>query len=269
MNKKVVLVAPSPYSLYSTSMCVLLERKNIDVAGIIIKKFTLKRFFSEYQRDGKRLFLKIWKKLILKESAYKENTQYNIIKYRNDNNITLSSLKTLSKKRIIECDDLNSKDVEEFLREIKPDAVIFTGGGLIRENIIKLSGSGILNCHMGILPEYKGMDVIEWPVINKDFNNIGITVHLIYQGVDTGPILGIKKIDINESRTFKQLRQKFEPIMCDFLCDMTCEFLNEKISPKIQDKEIGKQYFIMQHQLIKKAQKILELNYIQHAKKTG
>jgi methionyl-tRNA formyltransferase len=267
MNKKVVLIAPSPYSLYSTSMLVLLERQGVEVAGIIIKKFTIGRFFSEYKRDGKRLFLKIWKKLVLKDKAYNASPGYNIIQYRSDNNIKLSSLKILKEKKIIECTDLNSTEVEVFLKEIKPDAIIFTGGGLIRKNIMELSGKGILNCHMGILPEYKGMDVVEWPVINKDFNNIGVTVHLIYKGVDTGPILGIRKIDVNNSRDFKQLRREFEPIMCDFLCDIACKYLNDEVFPQEQDKEIGKQYFIMQDKLTKKAERILEHNYVCHSKK--
>ena len=30
------------------------------------------------------------------------------------------------------------------------DLVVFTGGGLIRENIIRYSGNGIINCHMGV-----------------------------------------------------------------------------------------------------------------------
>ena len=266
MSKKVVLIAPSPYSLYSTSMVVLLERKGVEVAGIIIKKFTLGRFLSEYKRDGNRLFQKIWKKLVLKDKAYAETSGYNIVQYRKDKDIKLTSLKELKDKKIIECTDLNSVEIEQFLKEINPDAVIFTGGGMIRKTIIELSGNGILNCHMAILPEYKGMDVVEWPVLNNEFDKVGVTVHLIHEGVDTGPILGMQRIDINNMPNFKQLRREFEPIMCDVLSDTAYKYLNGEIAPKEQDKTVGKQYFVMHDRLIGKAQKILNRNYAEHTK---
>ena len=46
---------------------------------------------------------------------------------------------------------------------------------------------------MGLLPKYRGMDVVEWPIIDKSFN-LGLTTHLIYKGVDTGDIIEQKHI---------------------------------------------------------------------------
>ena len=43
--------------------------------------------------------------------------------------------------------------------------VIFTGGGILGQPLLETARVGILNCHAGILPKYRGMDVIEWPVL--------------------------------------------------------------------------------------------------------
>ena len=77
------------------------------------------------------------------------------------------------------------------MKELKPDLVVFTGGRLIRDNILKNSGAGVVNCHMGILPMYRGVDVVEWPILNEDWNNIGLTIHFMVKGIDTGDILKI------------------------------------------------------------------------------
>ena len=45
----------------------------------------------------------------------------------------------------------------------------------------------------GGLPLYRGMDVVEWPILMNDFDNIGVTTHFMENGVDTGDILKVKK----------------------------------------------------------------------------
>jgi len=258
-RKKVIIIAPSPYSLYSTSVYCLLERSNIQVAGIIIKKFTVSRFLSEYKRDGKRLVSKIWKKLVLRERAYNEDI-YNIIDFRREHNITLKSLLDIQSGNceIKRVEDINGDDVISFIDAIKPDLVVFTGGGLISQKIIERAGQGVLNCHMGILPEFKGMDVVEWPILVGQPNEVGCTVHLMDKGVDTGDILAVRRLDISGARSFRELRQRFEPLMCSFIADIACQYLEGSISPVKQDAGEGRQYFILEPRLYKKAESLLQ-----------
>ena len=66
---------------------------------------------------------------------------------------------------------------------------------------------GVLNCHMGILPKYRGMDVVEWPFLENDRLNVGITCHLMDKGIDTGDILEIVKVDPKRFTSFIDLRE--------------------------------------------------------------
>jgi methionyl-tRNA formyltransferase len=47
---------------------------------------------------------------------------------------------------------------------------------------------GCLNVHAGMLPEYRGRNVVNWALINGA-TEIGITVHFIDDGIDTGDIV--------------------------------------------------------------------------------
>src|SRR5438128_5212353 len=65
-------------------------------------------------------------------------------------------------------------------------------------------GLGTLNAHMGILPHYRGMNVTEWARFNGD--PVGCTVHLIDPGIDTGDILCVRAVNVNDGVNIPQLR---------------------------------------------------------------
>ncbi|WP_298515392.1 formyltransferase family protein [uncultured Kordia sp.] len=252
MQKKVALISPNPASLYSTSVSELLMRNDVKIEVVFVKKFTLSRFKDEFSRDGVRLLKKIWKKLVLKNKAYDAFANIEtIVDYRKKQNITLKNIKELEAKGVEVCfvDDLNSKLVENKLKEKQVDVTVFTGGGLIRKNILDNAGAGVLNCHMGKLPEYRGMDVVEWPVFKKDLDNIGFTVHFMDKGVDTGDILKVFDVKLIENETIKSLRARFEPIMTQSFVETIIGFLKGEIERKPQAEEDGRQYYIIDKHL--------------------
>lgn len=257
MGSKVIVISPNPKSFYTTSVCELLLKEGIEIQAVIVKKFSFARFKDEFSRDGFRLVKKIWKKLILKTKAYQNIEEHdNIINFREINNISLKDVKELisTGTKIHYVDDINSKYVEDLFREYNTDLVVFTGGGMIRENILNNSGAGIINCHMGILPMYRGMDVVEWPLLHNDFNNIGVTLHFMANGVDTGDILKITKIQLKSTDTIKSLRTRFEPVMVKEMVEVVSIYLNGKVTPQKQKIEDGKQFFVMHNDLINLAE---------------
>ena len=255
MFKKVIVISPNPASFYTTSVCDLLIREGIQIQAVFVKKFSFKRFKDEFSRDGAKLLKKIWKKLVLRNRAYQDEEKDNILNFRNMHNISLSNVSELEKQGVdvFYVNNLNSQFVESKLQSYNTDLVVFTGGGLIRENILKSSGAGIMNCHMGVLPMYRGMDVIEWPILNEDFDNIGVTLHFMANGVDTGDILKIRKIPLKETDTIKNIRTRFEPVMVAEMVAVVLDFLNHKIKPVKQEITDGRQFFVISKPLLEKS----------------
>src|SRR5579863_4964477 len=85
------------------------------------------------------------------------------------------------------CSDQNAPDSIALLREWVPDLVIFTGGSILRKPVLELPRLGVLNVHLGLLPEVRGMSTPEWSLLNHV--PVGITIHYMDAGIDTGPIL--------------------------------------------------------------------------------
>lgn len=259
-KNNVILFSPNKYSLYTITVCELLKRSGVEIAGVVcVRLLNPSRFFSEFRRDGSRLLKKIWNKFFLKKRAYGKYGVENIRNFMENNNIFFKSIEEfchINKVQILYCKTLNDFRVEKFIKEKKPRLVLFTGGGLIRKNILELAGDGVLNCHMGILPEYRGMDVVEWPLLLKDYNRIGFSIHFMDEGVDTGDILKTEKVEILKGDNILSLRTRFESRMCQTFVETCLEYMEGKIKPKEQNVDDGKQYFKI-HQ---KLQKVAELN---------
>ncbi len=85
------------------------------------------------------------------------------------------------------CRDQNAPDSIARLREWSPDLIIFTGGNILRKKLLKVPRLGVLNVHLGLLPEVRGMSTPEWSLLNRI--PVGVTIHYVDAGIDTGPIL--------------------------------------------------------------------------------
>ena len=265
--KKIILFSPSRYSLYSSTIAEMLIQRGILISAIYVRKLLdPQRFFSEFQRDGSRLLKKIWKKLVLRKAAYRPRSFETILDLRNELNIQAQDLDHFRSHFSVPvhyCQTLNDPIVVAGLKELRPELVIFTGGGLIRDEILENAGAGVLNCHMGILPRYRGMDVVEWPILERQIDQIGMTVHFMDKGLDTGDILRSRRVHIQPGETLQELRDRMEPIMCQTLVDTCMDYLDGKIVRTPQGKLDGKQYFKIHPRLMKIAADRLSLSTLQ------
>jgi folate-dependent phosphoribosylglycinamide formyltransferase PurN len=84
-------------------------------------------------------------------------------------------------------DDQNAPDSIAQLKEWSPDLIIFTGGNILRRQLLDVPRLGVLNVHLGMLPEVRGMSTPEWSLLNHV--PVGVTIQYVDAGIDTGPIL--------------------------------------------------------------------------------
>lgn len=83
--------------------------------------------------------------------------------------------------------NLNSRYCYKKLMSLAPDIVALGGARILKPHIINSAKIGVINCHPGLLPQYRGMDPVGWAIYNGD--PIGITCHFVDKGIDTGAIL--------------------------------------------------------------------------------
>ena len=84
---------------------------------------------------------------------------------------------------------INSKVVEDSLKESKVDGIAVFGPGILKENIFSICPGNVINAHQGFSPYYRGSATNFWPFVNGQLKYIGLTMHYIDKGIDTGGII--------------------------------------------------------------------------------
>lgn len=253
-NFSVVVFSPNQYSLYSLGIVELLKRNNITINKVYVKNiFSINRFKNELKFGGKKFLKKIWRKLILRKSENKGKNKNNIENYLKENNIKKENIKKWCSKNNIfyqVVDNFNDENVVKEIKEINPTIIVFTGGGILKKQVLMASKIGVLNCHMGILPNYRGMDIIQWAILEKRLDLIGLSCHIMTEKIDEGPIVSNLNIDISKLENIGEKRNLIEANMPKFLLD---NILKLKVEAKayIQKREEGIVYFKM-HPLLEK-----------------
>jgi len=253
---KLVLFAPTDRSLYSRLLAELIVCEEGFVLGGIVARRMLswKRIRGELRRDGPRLLRKVARKLVLGEEHTETAQPDSLAALAFLEGLRAPTLSRLARQHgvpYMKTIDHNQPVVEEALRAMAPDIIVFTGGGLIRKNILAVPTLGILNCHAGLLPQYRGMDVVEWPVLEAEdaVPQIGLTCHYMDKGVDTGPILTLRRMQVFPGDDFKTLRRRIEPEMVRLMMATLRGIEAGDVTPLEQADEDGRQYFVMHPRL--------------------
>jgi folate-dependent phosphoribosylglycinamide formyltransferase PurN len=87
----------------------------------------------------------------------------------------------------------NTRETLRVLRDLSPDVIVIGQTGILRPKLLEIPRFGTLNAHPGVLPNYRGIDSFQWAVLNGESENVGVTVHWVDAGVDTGPILRVER----------------------------------------------------------------------------
>ncbi len=97
---------------------------------------------------------------------------------------------------------LNSPEVARLVEKASPDAAVVFGCEIIRSPLLELLPQNrTFNLHQGLSPYYRGSGTNFWPFVEGRLEFIGVTLHLIDAGIDTGDIVAHERPDIEPGDT--------------------------------------------------------------------
>ncbi|MCH8190870.1 MAG: hypothetical protein IIC80_05890 [Chloroflexi bacterium] len=92
-------------------------------------------------------------------------------------------------RRRIPAGGINDPSEAKLMELLKPDVVLVFGTGILREPVLKPFEGRIINLHLGLSPYYRGSGTNFWPLVNREPEFVGATIHALDAGIDTGPII--------------------------------------------------------------------------------
>ncbi|MFH0733174.1 MAG: formyltransferase family protein [bacterium] len=93
---------------------------------------------------------------------------------------------------------INSISSLELLKSYSPNLLIsIAGNQIFKKDLIELAPLGCLNLHTALLPKYRGLMPSFWVLKNEE-KYTGVSVFFVDEGIDSGPILVQKEIEIGK-----------------------------------------------------------------------
>lgn len=166
----------------------------------------------------------------------------------NDNEIKISficvrfdtkdnTLKDYAEKYNIEYlkhENINSDEFLSIIEKYNCDLFVsMSFNQIFKTRIINLPKYKTINCHAGMLPFYRGRNILNWALIN-DEKEFGITVHYVDEGIDTGDIILQKSYQISDKDNYNTLLERAYIDCANILYDAVVMFKKGIVKAKKQ-----------------------------------
>lgn len=147
-----------------------------------------------------------------------------------------------------EVPNANAAECERLLRSLVPDVVVLGGSRILKPYILRVPRIGVLNPHPGLLPAYRGVDVIRWALYNGD--PLGVTVHFVDPGIDTGDIVAQQPFSVQPGDTPSSLKRKADLILGQLMAELVSQLAESgRLERRPQERGAGRLYSLMPQDL--------------------
>ncbi|MBQ7775994.1 MAG: methionyl-tRNA formyltransferase [Lachnospiraceae bacterium] len=134
---------------------------------------------------------------------------------------------------------IKTQESIEELRKYEADVyVVAAFGQILSQEILDMPEYGCLNIHASLLPKYRGASPIQQVIIDGE-QETGITIQQMNAGIDTGDILYMKSIPIDDNDTYETLHDKLTVLGGEAIVEMLPLLESGALVPEPQQDELS------------------------------
>lgn len=121
------------------------------------------------------------------------------------------------------------------IENLKPDlGIVAAYGQILPKEILGIPKYGFLNVHPSLLPKYRGPSPIQSAILNGE-KKTGVTIILLDEKLDHGPILAQRSLNVEEKETGNTLHDKLADLGTELLLETISKVQKGLIKPQLQD----------------------------------
>lgn len=141
--------------------------------------------------------------------------------------------------KVFQPESLKDEKVISEILSCNPDVLVVVAyGRLLPAKLFRSVPFGALNVHPSLLPKYRGPAPIQRAILAGE-EITGVTIMLIDEGLDSGPILSAKPVEIEPFETAGELLEKLAREGAKLLVDALPKWLSGSIDPTFQDNDMA------------------------------
>lgn len=125
----------------------------------------------------------------------------------------------------------------ETLAYLEPQAMVVAAyGRILPPEMLRVPPLGVLNVHPSLLPRYRGPSPVTEAILDGE-SKVGVTVMLLDEGMDTGPILAQKETDVSPEEAADQLTRRLFALGAELLAEVLPAWEAGEIKPVPQNED--------------------------------
>ncbi len=125
------------------------------------------------------------------------------------------------------------------LADLEPDAIVVAAYGLfLPPEIMNLPRLGCLNVHPSLLPRHRGPSPVATAILNGD-DVTGVTIILLDEGMDSGPILARRETPVGDTETASVLTERLFNLGASLLVETLDRWNSGLITPTPQNDQVA------------------------------
>jgi methionyl-tRNA formyltransferase len=134
---------------------------------------------------------------------------------------------------------LRDEEAVSCLRGLEPQAMVVAAyGQILKPEVLAIPPAGVINVHPSLLPKYRGASPIAGALLAGE-EETGVTIMLMDEGMDTGPILAQTTIQIDPRDTTGLLEERLATVGAELLVETLTTWLEGSIEARPQDDELA------------------------------
>ncbi|MBI2411080.1 MAG: methionyl-tRNA formyltransferase [Candidatus Kerfeldbacteria bacterium] len=123
------------------------------------------------------------------------------------------------------------QEFQKKFAELAPDvAVVVAYGKIIPKELLSIPRYGFINVHGSLLPKFRGASPVQ-QAIADGMTETGVTIMLMDEGMDTGPMLSTHTVPIEQTDTAGTLYDKVYIVGAKLLYETIVGYINGSIHP--------------------------------------
>lgn len=128
-----------------------------------------------------------------------------------------------------------AKAVEE-LAQFRPDVIVVAAfGQILPRSVLDIPRLGAVNVHPSLLPRFRGASPVAAAILAGDEFS-GVSIMLMDEGMDTGPVLARAQLPVSAADTTGSLTTKLSLVGARLLLEALCHYLRGELTPEPQNE---------------------------------
>ncbi|MFN4196675.1 MAG: methionyl-tRNA formyltransferase [Caldimicrobium sp.] len=133
--------------------------------------------------------------------------------------------------KVLEPLKLKDPSFLKILKDLSPELIIvFAYGKILPKEVLEIPKEGCWNIHLSLLPKFRGASPVQWAILTGE-KITGVSIMLMDEGMDTGPIFLQKSIPIEEDDTTPTLLEKLSHLAVKSLEEALNLYKEGKLTP--------------------------------------